>query len=529
MLAPKQPDLIADPLIDDGLARRAKAMATTLPLHHLEASKGHMREGEFKDYTVWELAFVAIDTVTTKMNFDRGASQDEVVEAVVPWAATQLPDRPGAEHLAVSRWVIDELLGTMNAQRAFSAAYGDYSHNGYARRAFEFRLLEEERAEDGLAYLRATDAAINVLIGALDTDVESAQAAAEAKLEHLVRRGKLSDAELAAGQARLLTIRLGEMLRRDIAAAKRDLRAVNWASDISDRLEHALDHITTRLTIEAGIAQNLRLTADRAESGAHRAQAHRVIAVLDECMTRHTELQTRVMQARDVFLAEQERQLFRPAADVRRIDVCEDLLLPMLKLSLRDADPLALRFFSAVMGADAPRSLRLGQLIGDKLLQPPRVPQLLGEELIEPELIERERFEAFTSEQRRVAADLLDEVDAEPVRLSSLLGRALRHSPAAAQCVALHVLRAFQPPLAQRARSGGGSELIAYGDERQLPATLLNLTGASDGFAGVMGAERGPNSGPAGARTNPFHGDDLLVVRVQVGAAAARKREEAAA
>jgi hypothetical protein len=513
-----------EPLVDEAIARRNKAMATTGPLHHLEASKAHMRDGAFKDYTPWDLAFHAIDVVTTRMNFDRGAGQDEVADALFPVAATQQPDRPAAEHRAVVEWVINELLGTNNAQRAFSAAYGDYSERGYVLRLFEFKLLDEERAEDGRIYLRATDAAINVLIGALDTDVESAQHAAEAKLEHLVRKGKLTDAELAARTARLHTIRLGEYIRRDIAAARRDLRAVDWAGEISDRLDSALGHIAERLLVEAGIAETLRQTADAAETGERRAQAHKVIAVLDECMTRHNELQVHVMRARGVFLQEQERQLFRPGGDVRRFDMREHLLLPMLGLTVRDAAASADRFFAGVMGACPPRSLRLTQL-AESLLQPPRVPQILGDELITPELVERAPYEAFTAGQRGVAADILEAVGSEPVRLSALLGQALQDSTQAAHCVALHVLRAYHPQLSKVARTGGGQELIAYPDGRKLPAAVLTAVG-HDGVAALMGDGSGPDAHPAGPTgASPFSGDDLLVVRVRVSAA----RQELAA
>lgn len=49
---------------------------------------------------------------------------------------------------------------------------------------------------DGEVYLWVTDEAINVLVGALDTDVESAQIAAEIKLANLIQRGRLSIADL---------------------------------------------------------------------------------------------------------------------------------------------------------------------------------------------------------------------------------------------------------------------------------------------------------------------------------------------
>ena len=172
---------------DEALARRAKAMACTVPLHQLDASKGRVRDGTFESYTVWALAFVAIDTVTVQMDFDRGAAHESVIEAMLPYARRQAPDRDDELHRAASKWVLDELIGT-SSQREFVVEYGDFDGD-FTRRRFSFQLLEEKQAPDGTVYLRATDAAIDVLVGALDTDVESAQAAAEAKLENLVRRG----------------------------------------------------------------------------------------------------------------------------------------------------------------------------------------------------------------------------------------------------------------------------------------------------------------------------------------------------
>jgi hypothetical protein len=183
---------------------------------------------------------------------------------------------------------------------------------------------------------------------------------------------------------------------------------------------------------------------------------------------------------------------------------------------VRDAVAHADRFFSAALGARAPRSLRLTHL-AEALLQPPRVPQLLGEELVEPEFVERAPYEAFTQEQREAAADILERVGSEPIRLSPLLMQALGHSPQAAHCLALHVLHAYHPQLAKLARAGGGVELVAYPDGRKLPANIITAVD-SDSFVRLMGSRC---AGGAASQTpnNPFSGDDLLVVRVQVSAA----------
>ena len=158
-------------LHDEGLARRLKALACTAPLHDLDARKVRLDWCDGNAYQMAEIALQAIDQVTIAMDFDRGADHEDVVKRLLPFVAGQALERDGTEHARVARWV------------------------------FDFRLLIELVSPDGEIYLRASDEAINVLVGALDTDVESAQIAAEVKLENLIKRGRLSDAQLAAQQA----------------------------------------------------------------------------------------------------------------------------------------------------------------------------------------------------------------------------------------------------------------------------------------------------------------------------------------
>lgn len=508
-LAPYVPPDVDTALGDEALARRAKAMACTVPLHQLEANKGRMRDGAFNAYTVWGLAFVAIDTVTVQMDFDRGAAHEAVIEAVLPYARRQAPDRDEAEHREVCKWVLDELIGT-SSQREFTVEYGDWNGE-YVRRSFGFQLLAERQAPDGSVYLRATDAAINVLVGALDTDVESAQAAAEAKLENLVRRGRLSEAQYAAQQARYRTIQLGERIRQDLAATKRNLATVDWTGDVSPRLDGALAHIGERLEVERRIVDNIRETRDRAEESEKRAQAASLIQLLDECQNRHMVLQRKLMEARQVFLAEQERQVFAPPASVRLRDITGEMLLPVLSLSLADAELPVVGFFERVLGPRPERIGRLATMVA-QLLTPPRERDELGAELVEPELRELTPYEAFPEPVRAAAGAVLDDVGSQPTRLSALLIAALDASPAAAHLVALLVLHAFSPALESHLRVGDETPLLlAWSDGTPLPPDLRR---GDDALGHVL-------DGVASAAddASSFYGDDLLIVRLDVGAA----------
>ena len=125
--------------------------------------------------------------------------------------------------------MLENLINVGSVDRGFRAVYGTFGPDGvYVRRDYDFKLIEEVPGPGGSVYLRTTDEAVNVLVGALDTDVTSAQIAAEVKLEVLISRGRLADAQLAAEQARYRTVQYAETLRRTLDATRRNVRAVDW-------------------------------------------------------------------------------------------------------------------------------------------------------------------------------------------------------------------------------------------------------------------------------------------------------------
>ena len=363
-----------------------------------------------------------------------------------------------------------------------------------------------------------------MLVGALDTDVESAQAAAEAKLENLVRRGRLSEAQYAAQQARYRTIQLGEQIRQDLATTRRNLASINWVGEVSPRLDAALEHINERLEVEGRIVENIRQTRDRAGDQAKRAQAASLIELLDECQNRHVVLHRKLMEARQVFLDEQERQVFAPPASVRLRDITTELLVPTLALSLDDAEPRVVEFFERVLGPRPERIGRLTTLVG-QLLMPPRERDELGAEITDPDLYELTPFEAFPEDVCAAADAVLETVGSLPVRLSELLGVALEDSPATAHLVALLALRAFSPAVESHLRAREESPLlVAWSDGMMLPAALGR---GGEAFGRVSGRPRGVE-GPAAIETLGFYGDDLLLARLDVAAAAYLAETDAA-
>ena len=262
-----------------------------------------------------------------------------------------------------------------------------------------------------------------MLVGALDTDVESAQVAAEVKLENLISRGRLGDARLAAEQARYRTVQYAEALRQKLDATRRDVRSVDWLAAVPALLDEALTHIEGRYRAETAILdQHRRPPATRRPSRTRRRQAAELVDVVRDCIQRHTQLQTRLQEAGAVFRAEQDRQQFAERPRRAAIDVFGQLLRPVPGAARRDRGGADRGVLPApATGVRVPSVPSLGGLV-ETLLTPPVDRDPLGEPVPEPELAPAapDRVRRRSSGRRSRAA-----LPAEggAVRLSAAAGR----------------------------------------------------------------------------------------------------------
>ncbi|HEY2764501.1 MAG TPA: hypothetical protein VGJ13_10890 [Pseudonocardiaceae bacterium] len=448
---------------DDAMARRLRALACTAPLHQLDARKTRLDWVDGTDYQMAEIALQAIDQVTIAMDFDRGAGQEQVVRRLVRFIAGQCPGRADAEYLQVGHWVLENLINVGSLDRGFRAMYGTVGEDGrYERRHFDFKLLVELAGPDGDVYLRATDEAINVLVGALDTDVESTQIAAEVKLEHLITRGRLGDARLAAEQARYRTVQYAEMLRRQLDATRRDVRSVDWLATVPDLIEEALTHIEARYRAENAIMNNIANARDEATDAHRRRQAAELVEIVADCIRRHTQLQARLQEAGATFRAEQDRQQFAGVPQRAAIDLFGQLMTPCLSLDIATATGPTSMFFTAGAGLRMPSVLSLGGLV-ETLLLPSGDRDPLGEAIPEPDLAPMPDLDRFTDEQWR-AADALFDLDDVPRRLSGLLADARTTDPELPQLVALRVLHAVGSQVSTARQQGDAGVPLAVDD-----------------------------------------------------------------
>ncbi|MER5481406.1 hypothetical protein ABT026_31180 [Streptomyces sp. NPDC002734] len=461
------PRLAVGPAADEGLARRLRALACTAPLHDLDARKANL-SGEFSVYGMAEVALAAIDLVTLTMDFDTGADHEQIVARLTPRVAAQAPRRPAAEHERVARWVLESLINVGSVDRGFRAVYGTFTADGvYVRRDYDFKLIEEVPGPGGGVYLRTTDEAVNVLVGALDTDVTSAQIAAEVKLEVLINRGRLADAQLAAEQARYRTVQYSETLRRALEATRRNVRAVDWLRTVPDMIAEALEHVADRYRHENAILTNIRKARDESEDPGQKRRAAELVDIVKDCIRRHTQLQSRLLEAGPLFRAEQDRQAFATPARTAGTDLYGQLLAPVLPLPLEQSIRVTDAFFAHGTGLRTPGSVRMGDLV-DLLLTPPAEREHLGAEMPEPDLIATPDDSRFSEEQLAAANDLLDLPPDAPRRLSGLLAEARRQDPDLPYLVALLAIHAASPPVGTAYRQGEPRLLFAVDDGAEL-------------------------------------------------------------
>ncbi|TQJ47639.1 hypothetical protein OHU34_35045 [Streptomyces sp. NBC_00080] len=456
------------PAADEGLARRLRALACTAPIHDLDARKANLA-GEYSVYGMAEIALAAIDLVTLNMDFDTGADHDQIVARLMPRIAAQAPRRPVAEHERVARWVLENLINVGSVDRGFRAAYGTFAPDGtYVRRDYDFKLIEEVPGYGGAVYLRTTDEAVNVLVGALDTDVTSAQIAAEVKLEVLIRRGRLADAQLAAEQARYRTVQYSETLRRALEATRRNVRAVDWLNAVPDMIAEALDHVADRYRHENAILTNIRKARDEIEDAENKRRAAELVDIVKDCIRRHTQLQSRLLEAGPLFRAEQDRQAFATPMTSSGIDLYGHLVTPVLPLPLEQAVRVTDAFFAHGTGLRTPVSVRVGDLV-DLLLTPPVEREHLGAEMPEPDLIATPDDSRFSEEQLAMAKELLDLPADAPRRLSGLLEEArAKDGEELAYLVALLAVHAASPAVGTAYRQGEEKLLFAVDDGKEL-------------------------------------------------------------
>jgi hypothetical protein len=516
------PSLLTGPSAITSLGVRAKAVAYTRPLHDLEANKGRLGGEAWARLNLIELGFHAIDVVALRMDFDSGARHDDVIAALATLARHQDADLD--EPRRVGERVLEGLItgrGGSDAE-AHQAAYGSWGADGYVAKRFDFALLTEHVDEDGEFYLRATDPAISVLMGALELDVESAQVASELRLNELVKRGLLTAAIGEARRAKYRSIQYMNQLQRQISHAQMHTTEPGMLGAVDRLVERALGHVVERYQSERAIVANVAATRDNADDPVARRRANQLIVELEECGVRHQHLQRRLVRARSEFRAAHAEQLAAGPTPASRVDLERQLLRPVLQAPLVAADRLASRLFGLTTGPQPSPLVDLDQLAGS-LCALPSTGDELGERVGEDDLVDVDERRRFDDETWDAVDELLAGIEA-PTRLSDLV--ALAGAPgdgqdavlpdrlaARAHLLALRALHELDPGLAEQIR-----QAEAAGQGAGSPAGGSDDRPASDEAGDVRLRWWRPTGTPLDV--GPLVGDDLAVFPAWVTAPA---------
>ncbi len=258
-----------------------------------------------------------------------------------------------------------------------------------------------------------------------------------------------------------------ETLRRTLEATRRNVRAVDWLNTVPDMIAEALDHVADRYRHENAILTNIRKARDEAEDPEHKRRAAELVDIVKDCIRRHTQLQSRLLEAGPLFRAEQDRQAFATPAAHAGLDLYGQLLAPLLPLPVERSTRATDAFFAHGTGLRTPTSVRVGDLV-DMLLTPPLEREHLGMEMPEPDLIATPDDSRFSDAQLASAMALLDLEHDAPRRLSGLLAEARRSDPDLPYLVALLAVHAASPPVGTAYRQGERRLLFAVDDGTQL-------------------------------------------------------------
>jgi hypothetical protein len=400
-----------------------RALAVIYPLLALDTSKAK-RERGWDRYRLAELALAAIDVVTLRTDMRTAVRQETVVDHVAEFAALQLPGRPREEYLAVARWVTERLINTEERDRAFRHEIGYVTDSGFVTREASFQILKEVPDHVGQAALIATDAAVTVLVHAIDVDIASEQIAAEAKLEALLKRARISEAWQIAHNARLQSIRFAKDIHGRIEAMKRNVRAVDWDTEVKDTVDEALEHVRSRTATETQLKERVNQLLEATADEHKRTQLEGLKTLIADCMQRHSVLIDMLLKVGPEYRRQQDRQVFVAPTVHTRVHLHDQLLQPVLEQSLEACLGPLEAFTRAVLGPTRPRVMYLP----DYFESLAKVSEHSGAELVpvqsEYDWNDSEAAAAFSDEQHRVVDAVLETVTVHGARLSALLEQA---------------------------------------------------------------------------------------------------------
>lgn len=466
------------------LTRRLRALLYSEPLLKLR-SLNDERDSQTHHYDCITLAIYIFNRIVESMGLDDEASIEAVINFLLPLMSEMdaLADiETNDEHRRhFARKIIERLIDRSREQ--LPTEYVDFGDGKAVRRKLDFYLVKEHWISDERTALELSPQAINLYLNAFDFDIEDAQIAIEAVTLSQIKSGRIEQAAASARDARIRSIQFRNKIDQILKDTRSDVSLVDWREEVPKMLDGALVHIDSRINTEENISKTVRERLALLEPDSKEAIQSRTIATLmDDCIKRHSELLTLLINARRVFLSEQARQSFAMRVSVSlpnlRADVLEPLLAAPQKTALAALDGVEAGYEGAMpvlLGVRVPQVFSLRQEIS-WLLRPARELQktsVPGDQRIwDEEHTELPRY-PFAPEQ-----DEWLNLQPKPIRLSALLkdAAAKAENQALLEYITLATLQAFDGETAIDWQSERSSEIFEYeefwGDDLELRQKL---------------------------------------------------------
>lgn len=405
------------------LTDRLRVLLHTKPLLDLKRGDS-LRAPELRHYDTLALAIKIWDLVVENVGLDTEVDRGRVRLALTPLlaamdqAASVAPDV--LRHQVVVDAVLSALTNDADGRRPFCVTYQDLEVGPAIERRLEFRLVWDYLHPAGGTVLRLSNEAINLYLRAWDLDIEDAQAAAEAVVFSQLQRGKFDEAVQSARNARLQSLRYWDKVMRIVRETRRDVQRVDWTNEVPKLLNDALLHIRTRTDMEARILGTARERLDVLEEDASTRSVAEVCRIVEECRQRHFSLHGQLMGARNVFLDEQERQVFRLTDTLNLPALVTDVLEPLLAMQRKQSLRVLENSAAPLVGAVSPQLVSLVDLVA-WMLQPKRGAPAEELPLEEVDLVHYgDELLRFPDDIRRHGDSLLDDIE-RPTTLTDLL------------------------------------------------------------------------------------------------------------
>lgn len=454
LLFPPEDLSSAKPFWDEFLTKQQRVLLHAEPLIRLQKrDAGRSAIEGYSHYDSLALAVKALNFIIEQTGFEPEPNKEAVVRELLPLLKEM--DLKGHiepnvdRHIRVAEQVLSHLLNDEQKGQPYEIPYTDFRNRKVEETQLQVRLLERHHDPDGgLPLLQLTSEGVNLFLQGLTLDIEDAQAATEAIIKTQLARGRFYEAAKAAKVAHTQSVRFRQKLERILFLTKRNLRAVDWEKEAPDLIHFALVHLISRCETEGEIASTARTQREQVAAGSKEAlQLTTILTLMDECQQSHIHLHQRVLDARQTFLDEQERQLFLRKTPIHLPSLEIDVLAPLLGSPCIQVEKVLQSKIAATLGPHSPVLFSLTNYLTHQFqprqrMQPETRP-IAPRQALTPAIVEHIRYTAIFYQQ--ASAFLSTQQGSK--NLSVLLEEGARQGLAqeALEIILFFVLHTFDP------------------------------------------------------------------------------------